>query len=77
MKDVQNARSCGMERHMKTLAYTGLGLVFMSSAALAKSGLPALDTISDFFSVVSSHSSWLLVAAIAFVVYIAGSAHRA
>ena len=64
---------------MKSLAAFGLGLCCMSSVASAKTvqGLPALDSISDFFTAAGNNSSWLIIAAIAFVIYIAGSAHRA
>ncbi len=62
---------------MKSLAISGLALIGMNSVAHAKTGLEALDSITDIFSAAGSNSSWLLIAVIAFVIYIAGSAHRA
>jgi hypothetical protein len=49
----------------------------MNSPAFAKTGFDAVDSITGMFNTVGNNSSWLLIAAIAFVIYIAGSAHRA
>lgn len=66
---------------MRTLIQSGttfLALLAMAPDALAKShGMAALDKISDMFDSLGSNSFWLLIAGVAFVVYIAGSAHRA
>lgn len=62
---------------MKSLAIFGLTLVAMNSPAFAKTGFAPLDSITGMFDSVSNNSSWLVIAAIAFVIYIAGSAHRA
>jgi hypothetical protein len=71
------ASSYGMERNMKSLAIFVTAFVGMSTAAQAKSGLEALDSITGIFSAAGNNSSWLIIAAVAFVIYIAGSAHRA
>jgi hypothetical protein len=62
---------------MKSLATLALVLTATASPAQAKTGLEALDSISDFFTAAGNNSAWLVIAAIAFVIYIAGSAHRA
>jgi hypothetical protein len=66
-----------MERHMKSLALFGLIFAGMTFPAFAKTGFAPLDEITGMFDSVGNNSSWLLIAAIAFVIYIAGSAHRA
>lgn len=62
---------------MKSLAIFGTALIGTASTAFAKTGLPALDSITGMFNSIGSNSSWLVIAAVAFVIYIAGSAHRA
>jgi hypothetical protein len=66
-----------MERHMKSLAIFGTTLFITTSPAFAKTGFGALDSITGMFSAAGSNTFWLLIAAVAFVIYIAGSAHRA
>lgn len=62
---------------MKSLVIFGLTLAAMNSPAFAKTGFEPLDSITRMFDTVGSNSSWLLIAGIAFVIYIAGTAHRA
>jgi hypothetical protein len=62
---------------MKSLAIFGPIFLTMNSPAFAKTGFDAVDSITGMFNTVGNNSSWLLIAAIAFVIYIAGSAHRA
>lgn len=62
---------------MKSLAIFGPILFAMNSPAFARTGVDALDSITGMFSTVGNNSSWLLIAGIAFVIYIAGTAHRA
>ena len=62
---------------MKSLAIFGPIFFAMNSPAFAKTGFEPLDSIAGMFNTVGSNSSWLLIAAIAFVIYIAGTAHRA
>lgn len=62
---------------MKSLAIFGTALVGTTSMAFAKTGFKAVDSITGMFNSVGSNSSWLVIAVVAFVIYIAGSAHRA
>jgi hypothetical protein len=66
-----------MERHMKSLTLSGLTLIGMNTVAHAKTGFGSFDSITGMFDTVGSNSSWLIIAGIAFVIYIAGTAHRA
>jgi hypothetical protein len=62
---------------MKSLAIFGTAFLITTSPAFAKTGVGALDSITGMFSAAGSNVAWLLIAAVAFVIYIAGSAHRA
>lgn len=62
---------------MKSLATSGLVFLAMVSPAFARSRFHALDSITGMFDSIGNNASWLVIAAIAFVIYIAGSAHRA
>ncbi len=62
---------------MKSLAIFGTAFAGMISPAFARTGVDALDSITRMFDSAGNNSSWLLIAGIAFVIYIAGTAHRA
>lgn len=62
---------------MKSLAIFGLTFVAMNSPAFAKTGFGPLDSITRMFDSAGNNGSWLIIAGIAFVIYIAGTAHRA